>query len=115
MIIIAGTVDVDPEQRAAALEAGRPLIEPTLAQKGCLAYDWLPDPLRPGRIVVYERWESAEDLAAHFAGPHYVAMRDTIARFGLRGADVAKYEIARSEPVYDPKGQPRADFFAEGA
>lgn len=114
MIVIAGTVDVDPAQRDAALVAGRPHMEATRAQKGCLDYTWSADGLVAGRIYVYERWESQEALAAHFAGPHYVAMRDTMAAHGLRGADVAKMRIAFAEPVYDPKGVPRADFFTEG-
>ena len=42
-------------------------------------------------------------------------MRDTIAAHGLRGIDVVKSRIAISEPVYDPQGRPRADFFTEGA
>ena len=41
-------------------------------------------------------------------------MRDTIAAHGLRGADVLKYQADRSEPAYDPKGRPRADFFTDG-
>ena len=61
-------------------------------------------------MYVYERWESQEALAAHFAGPHYLNMRNTIASFGLRGADVLKYRPAQSEPVYDAQGVPRADF-----
>ena len=111
MIIIAGTVEVDPEQRDAALKAGCLHMEATRAQKGCIDYVWSADLLVPGRIYVYERWESEDDLRAHFEGPHYLAMRDTVAAHGLRGADVLKYRMEISEPVYDPTGVPRADFF----
>ena len=114
MILIAGTVDVDPAQRDAALEAGRPHMEATRAQEGCLDYVWSADLLVPGRIYVYERWASTETLAAHLEGTHYLAMRNTIGAHGLRGADVSKYEPRRSEPVYDPQGRPRADFFTDG-
>ena len=113
IIIIAGTVDVEPEQRDAALEAGRPHMEATRAQKGCLDYVWSADSLVAGRIYVYERWESEADLKAHFDGPHYRNMRDAIGAHGLRSADVAKYRIDLQEPVYDPQGVPRADFFSE--
>lgn len=113
-IVIAGTVDVDPARRDAALEAGKPHMEATRAWRGCLDYVWSADLLTPGRIYVFERWETQEDLAAHFRGPHYLAMRNTIASFGLRGADVHKYAIGRREPVYDATGTPRADFFSEG-
>jgi quinol monooxygenase YgiN len=113
MIIIAGTVDVDPEQRGEALVAGRPHMEATRAQAGCLDYTWTADELTPGRIYVFERWESQADLQAHFEGPHYLAMRNTIASFGLVRADVLKYRPEISEPVYDSTGKARADFFSE--
>jgi quinol monooxygenase YgiN len=113
VIIIAGTVDVDPERRDAALVAGKPHMEATRAFPGCLDYVWSADLLVPGRIYVFERWESTETLAAHLAGPHYLAMRDTIAAHGLRAADVLKYRPEISEPVYDSTGTPRADFFTE--
>lgn len=114
MIIIAGTVDVDPQQRDAALEAGRPHMEATRKFAGCLDYVWSADPLVPGRIYVFERWDSTETLAAHFEGPYYLAMRDTIAAHGIRGADVLKYRGDGRERVYDETGKPRADFFTTG-
>jgi hypothetical protein len=41
-------------------------------------------------------------------------MLQTIAAHDIRGIYVAKYRIALSEPVYDPQGKPRADFFTVG-
>jgi len=113
MIIIAGTVEVDPAQREAALKAGLPHMQATRAQKGCLHYVWTADPLVEGRIYVYEQWEDQTALEAHFAGPHYLGMRNTIAEYGLRGADVSKHRPEISEPVYDETMTPRADFFTE--
>jgi quinol monooxygenase YgiN len=112
MILIAGTVDVDPQQRESALEAGRELFEATRAQAGCLDYVWAADLATPGRIYVYERWADEPSLAAHFAGPWYRKMLAAIARHGIRRVDVLKYRIERSEPVYDPEGRPRADFIS---
>ena len=113
MIILTGTVDIDPNKRDAALAAACPHMTATRAQAGCLDYNWSADHLTPGRIYVYERWESQEALQKHFDGPHYPAMRDTIAAHGLRAADVLKYRPAIAEPVYDSTGVPRADFFTE--
>lgn len=113
MIIISGTVDVDPEQRDAALAAAEPHMRGTRSLDGCLDYVWSADSLVPGRIYVYERWQSRDHLAVHFESPHFPAMRDAIAAHGIRGLDVAKHRVVHSEPVYDPKGRPRADFFTE--
>ena len=110
-IIISGTIDMPPENVDAALAAGRPLIEGALTEEGCLDYDWCPDPTTPGRIRVFERWESEETLAAHFQTRWYLDMRETIGSFGLTGADISKYRVDIQEPVYDETMTPRADFF----
>ncbi len=112
-IIISGTVDLDPEHLDSALQATAPLIEGALTQPGCLDYDWCPDPRRAGRLRVFERWQDEAALAAHFAGPWYRQMRETLGRFGLAGASTAKYRVDLCEPVYDDTGTPRADFFTE--
>jgi quinol monooxygenase YgiN len=111
LIILAGWVEVDPERREEALAAGAKHMKATRQLEGCLDYVWSGDPLIPGRIVIFERWESRAHLENHFASPHYPAMRDTIASFGLSGLDVSKYRIDVHEPIYDPTGKPRADFF----
>lgn len=110
-IIISGTVDLPPENLEAALAAGEPLIAGALTQPGCLDYDWCPDPRHPGRIRVFERWESEEALASHFQNRWYTEMRENIGRFGIIRADTAKYRVDVSEPVYDETMTPRADFF----
>ncbi len=79
MILLTGWVDVNPEKRDAALVAGKPHMQATRAWPGCLDYVWSADPLNPARIYIYERWEDADSLTSHLAGPHYAAMRDTIA------------------------------------
>lgn len=111
MIIVAGTVELDPAQRDAALRAASPLFNATRAQPGCLDCVWCADPSIPSRVYVYERWQDTPALAAHLAGPCYRGMLEVLGRHGLRSADVAKHRIEKSEPVYDPKGKPRADFF----
>ncbi|MFT7245472.1 MAG: quinol monooxygenase YgiN [Candidatus Azotimanducaceae bacterium] len=113
MIIISGTVDLDPAQMAAAMAAAKPLIEGALTQEGCMDYDWCPDPLTDGRLRVFERWASEAALASHFQNNWYTDMRAALAGFGIRGADVLKYRIDLAEPVYDETMSPRADFFTE--
>ena len=111
MILLTGWVDVNPEKRDAALVAGKPHMTATRAWPGCLDYVWSADPLNPARIYIYERWEDADSLTSHLAGPHYAAMRDTIAAHEIRGVDVWKYQPAKRGAVYDSKGVARADFF----
>lgn len=111
LIILTGWVDVEPGRRNDALDAGREPMRCTRAWPGCLDYVWSADPLAADRIYVYERWESEDALASHFAGPHYRAMRDAIGAHGIRAVEVFKYAVARQGGVYDARGVPRADFF----
>jgi quinol monooxygenase YgiN len=110
-IIIAGVITIDPDRRAEAIAAGEPHVLGARTQKGCLQYAFCPDPTSDDGIVVLERWADEASLAAHFAGPHYRNMLQTLGAFGLRGADVAKHRVDLSEPVYDADMTPRADFF----
>ena len=110
-IIISGTVDMPPENVAPALESAAPLIAGALTEEGCLDYDWCPDPRTPGRIRVFERWESEEALAEHFKCEWYTNMRDHLGSYGITGAATAKYRVDLEEPDYDETGVARANFF----
>lgn len=112
-IVIAGEIDLAPERRDAALLAAQPLIVAAKAEAGCLHYDWTADPATPGRVHVFEQWASEADLAAHFVGEPYRAMREHLGASGLIGADTRKYRVDLIEPVYDATMTPRADFFTK--
>ncbi len=111
MIVIAGSIDLDPDQRDAVLAAGKPFIDGALTQRGCRHYTWTPDPFDAGRIWVYELWDDEEALAAHFRDRHYADMGANIGRHGIRGSSISKFRADLEEPVYDDAGVPRADFF----
>jgi len=117
-ILISGEIDLAPETRERALMDARPLIEAALAEPGCVHYAWSADLSRPGRVHVFEEWESQADLAAHLAGQPYLAMSGHLTMVGIKAAVTRKYRVDHTEPVYDPQGRPRADFFTakgEGA
>ncbi len=110
-ILINGYVDFAPEDAPRALAAASDLMAETRSQAGCRAYVWSADPTTPGRVYVYENWERQEDLAAHLAGPYYSQMLGLLSQYDMLATDILKYRIDHAEPVYDPDGVPRADFF----
>ena len=110
-IVIAGSVDVPVDKREKSLKDARQYIELALAEKGCVEYSWTADLSRPGRIRVFEEWETEPDLAAHLAGPAYRAMLGHLTETGIVDSVTQKYRVDHFEPVYDPEGRPRADFF----
>lgn len=110
-ILIAGTVEVRAEDRDKALADATELMAETRSQKGCKHYVWSADPTSDTRIYVYENWDSTEDLAAHLAGPYYAQMLGLLGGYDVHNVEVSKFRIDLEEPVYDPEGKPRADFF----
>jgi quinol monooxygenase YgiN len=68
-ILIAGTIDINAENRDRALADAATLMADTRSQQGCVHYVWSADPTSPTRIYVYEYWDSTADLAAHLADP----------------------------------------------
>ena len=70
-----------PGHRADVLQAFNDNVPAVLAEKGCLEYAAYVDaegyrpPIvsaGPEAIVILEKWESREDLAAHSRAPHIV-------------------------------------------
>lgn len=113
-IIIAGTIDLsDPASRDQVLERTAALQRATREEEpGCLAYCFAADPVVDGRIQVHELWADEASLAAHFHHRYYQEMRAALRASGIERADNRKYRVDLTEPVYDPTGTPRADFFS---
>ncbi|MFD1718276.1 putative quinol monooxygenase [Georgenia deserti] len=94
MLIVAGWLDVAAADRDAYVTATRPITEHARTSTGCLDFVQAPDPADPERILVYERWASAEDLDRFraSAGPEPDLPE-------LLRADVRRYRIAAVEPA----------------
>ena len=109
-VVIAGEVDFPPDNREAALAGAKELIEMALAEKGCRHYAWTADPHDPGRVHVFEEWDSAEDLQVHLEGDAYRGMLAHLSGCSILNANTRKYRCDLSEPVYGPDGVATATF-----
>jgi len=112
-VLINGSVHLPAGDREKALAETADLVAETRNQQGCKHYVWTADPTSDTRVYVYENWDSVEDLAAHLAGPYYANMLAAMGKYGVHDVEVSKFKVALEEPVYDPEGKPRADFFTE--
>ena len=110
-VVISGEIDLDPAGLQKALLDAQPLIAAALAEKGCVHYAWTLDPAKPGKVHVFEEWESEADLCDHLAAEPYLKMAGHLASVGIVSAVTRKYRVDLIEPVYDPEGRPRGDFF----
>ena len=99
MLIIAGTLDVAPEQRAEVLALAEALMRATNEEPGNHEYLFTPDPFDAGRIRIFERWESEEALASHFGQPHMAEFGGALGKLDVRGSDLTKYSISDFGPL----------------
>ena len=99
MIIIAGTISIDPNKADQALADAVEMMKATHQEQGNLAYVFSLDPLVPGQIQLFEKWESEEALAAHSASAHMAEFRPKMGGWGVTGASILKYEIASEGPL----------------
>lgn len=94
MLIVAGTITVDPDHRDAMFDAVAPMVAATRAEPGCRAYTFSPDVDDPGLVHLYELWDDQAALDAHFASDHMAAWQARSADLPILGRDIAKYIIA---------------------
>ena len=92
MIIIAGRLYVAPEQRDDYLKALADVPAKARQFRGCLDFVQAADPVEPGRINVYERWQSDDDVLAFRASGGSPPPLPKVQQF-----DVKKYRVAAVE------------------
>ncbi|MEV5977027.1 putative quinol monooxygenase [Streptomyces sp. NPDC052114] len=54
------------------------MVEPSLAEPGCLAYRPYTDRDEPARMVLVEEWTDPQALAEHFATPHFAHLKQAL-------------------------------------
>jgi quinol monooxygenase YgiN len=86
MVIVAGHLLVDPEEREAYVEGCRQVVEAARRTEGCLDFAITADLVDPARVNVYERWESQEAVEAFRGDGPGGAQQQSI-----RSASVAEY------------------------
>lgn len=94
MIVVSGTFQVDPTKREQAVAVGTKMAEASRAEAGCVAYGFWTDPNEPTSFRVFEQWESAEALDAHFAEPHMAEFLGALPDLGITNSEIIRYEVS---------------------
>jgi quinol monooxygenase YgiN len=89
MIIVSGHLSMDAAARPAYLEGCVSVVEAARRASGCLEFSVSADLLDPGRVVILERWESAQAVAA-FRGSGPSDQQQAV----VTAADVVEYDVA---------------------
>jgi quinol monooxygenase YgiN len=76
-VTVVASIRVRPGTEERARTMLQSIVEPTLQEPGCLAYELHASITEPTEFMFYERWTSADALAAHAAStaPHRLALR----------------------------------------
>ncbi len=83
MIYVVATIEVVPGERPAFLAVQKHLLPLVRAEKGCVEYapsveiatKFGSGPLRDNVVMMYEKWETLDDLNAHSVAPHMADFR----------------------------------------
>lgn len=95
MIIIAGHLAVAAEERDAFLEGCVSVVEQARDASGCLDFSINADLVDPGRVNVYERWETREAVEA-FRGEGPSEEQGT----QILAGKVAEYDVATERDLF---------------
>jgi quinol monooxygenase YgiN len=92
VLIIAGSLILDPSHRAAFLAANADVVSQAREATGCMDFVQAADPIDPRRINVFERWDTEDHLLA-FRG----AGQPESDSPPIQSADVKRYVISAVE------------------
>jgi quinol monooxygenase YgiN len=99
MLVIAGTIAIDPTKREVAIAAAKEMMTATRREPGCRAYTFSLDLDDPGRVHLFEHWDSQTALDAHFQTPHMARFNAAVEGLGVREASLQKYEVSTVGPL----------------
>jgi quinol monooxygenase YgiN len=88
VVIVAGHLVVDPEERDDYLAGCVEVVRQARRAPGCLDFSLSADLLEPGRVNIFERWESVAAVQA-FRGSGPSDEQGA----AIRSASVAEYDI----------------------
>ena len=96
MVIVAGHLTVEPQQRDAYLADCAAVVDMARGAAGCLDFAISADLVEPDRINIFERWESQAAVEAfRGSGP---SEEQSVA---MLSASVAEYDIADARSLSD--------------
>ena len=96
MVIVAGHIIVAPEDREAYLASCVSVVEKARVAAGCLDFAITADLVDPGRVNVFERWQSQADVEA-FRGDGVSSEQSA----AMIGGSVAEYDISAVRSLFE--------------
>ena len=95
MVIVAGHITVEPQERESYVAGCVSVVEQARGAAGCLDFVITADLVDPGRVNIFERWESQAAVDA-FRGSGPSDEQGA----AMLSASVAEYDIAEVRPLF---------------
>jgi quinol monooxygenase YgiN len=95
MVIVAGHITVEPQQRESYLAGCVSVVERARGAAGCLDFAITADPIDPGRVNIFERWESQAALNTARGNAPGFEQAET-----MPSVSVADYDVADVRPLF---------------
>jgi quinol monooxygenase YgiN len=96
VVIVAGHITVEPQQRASYLADCVRVVEEARGAAGCLDFAISADLIDPSRINIFERWASQAAVDA-FRGSGPSDEQGA----AIRSASVAEFDVADVRPLFE--------------
>jgi quinol monooxygenase YgiN len=94
VVIVAGHINVEPQQRESYVSGCASVVEQARGTAGCLDFAITADLIDPGRVNVFERWESQAAVETfRSSGPSDEQGE------AMLSASVAEYDVADVRPL----------------
>jgi quinol monooxygenase YgiN len=100
MVIVAGHITVEPQQREAYLAGCVSVVEQARGTAGCLDFAITADLIDAGRVNIFERWASQAAVDA-FRGSGPSDEQGA----AMRSASVAEYDVAAVRSVFGKEAE----------
>lgn len=95
MVIVAGHITVEPQQRQSYLAGCMGVVDQARRADGCLDFAITADLIDPGRINIFERWHSQAAVEAfRSSGP------SDEQGAAMLSASVSEYDVADVRPLF---------------
>ena len=99
MLIIAGTITVDPADRDRFLESRVETVARARERNGCVEYAFSADAVDPACVRLFERWENEDDVAGWLAANHEHRSRFGAPDVPVVRMDFLKHQISSTGPI----------------
>lgn len=99
MIVIAGTVRIDPSRLNVARFEMEKMLEASRREDGCIEYSYAVDVIDSGLVRIFEVWRDKAALDRHFQAPHLASWRLAWPAIGISDRKLSIYDVSAVAPL----------------